>query len=350
MAAPRLRGSLEIRLLTDGARGRTRVVRLPPAAQRAFAALALAFALLFAAGLAAAPSTLSSLFLARAYGVQASRRLQLGERLQALVDRLEQTRQRGALLAERLARIQGIYEIAEAGAGGVPPAPSPTGPPPDSIFASTIAHGNRLETALARDLELARRRLEAIAAFERSQPELVATIPARPPLAGSSWVRTSAFGPRRSLFTHELEPHAGLDLAAPVGTPILAPAAGRVSFAGPVEADRRSDWWRMGRMVVVRHGDRFLTLYGHCERLLVRAGQRGAAGDPLATVGETGWATAPHLHYEIRRRRPSGNWEAVDPLDYAWGLSGGEPPAARSRPPADAGSGEAPALLPAFLR
>lgn len=350
MTAPRIRGPLEIRLLADGARGRARVLRLPAAAQRALAALGVAFGLLLLAGLATAPSTLSSLLLSREYAVQATRRLQLGERLKALVDRLGELRRRGASISGRLERIQTIYEIPDAAAAR-PATVHAAGAAPDSIFASTITHGNRLEAALARDLDLARQRLEAVAAFERGHPELVATVPARTPLAGSTWVLTSGYGPRRSLFTRELELHSGLDLAAPIGTPVLSPTAGVVTFAGPVEADRRSDWWRMGRMVVVRHGDQFVTLYGHCEELLVRAGQRVAAGDRLATVGETGWTTAPHLHYEIRRRRPSGEWEAVDPLDYALGLAlDDELPSGRRRPAADSGLATAPTLLPSFLR
>ena len=350
MAPVRIRGPLEIRLLADGARGRARVLHLSAAAQRVLLAFGIAFGLLFLAGLATAPSSVSSLLLSREYSAQSTRRLQLGERLQALVDRLEELRRVGASMSGRLERILTIYEIPNAAAAGPALVPA-AGATPDSIFASTITHGNRLEAALVRDLDLARQRLEVIAAFERSHPDLVATVPARAPLPGSAWVLSSGFGPRRSLFTRELELHAGLDLAAPIGTPVLAPTAGVVTFAGPVEADRRSDWWRMGRMVVVRHGDRFLTLYGHCDELLVRAGQRVAAGDRLATVGETGWTTAPHLHYEIRRLRPSGEWEAVDPLDYALSLTADdELPPERRRPAVDSGLGPAPVLLPTFLR
>jgi len=352
MSPLRIDGPLEVRLLADGARGRAHVVRLPVAVQRGFVALATAFGLLLLAGLATAPSTISSLWLSREYDVQVGRRQQLGDRLQALVDQLDELRRQGAAIARRLERIEAIYELPDAG-DARPPAASEAGPLPESIFASAIAHGHRLESALARDLGLARQRLETVAAFERGHADLVAAVPVRSPLAGAAWVRTSGFGSRRSPFTRELELHAGLDLAAPIGTPVLAPAAGVVTFAGPVEADRRSDWWRMGRMVVVRHGDHFLTLYGHCDELAVRDGQRVAAGDRLATVGETGWTTAPHLHYEIRRHRPSGEWQAVDPLDYALGWAGEEElAAARPRPASDAALGSAPAppLLPAFLR
>ena len=75
-------------------------------------------------------------------------------------------------------------------------------------------------------------------------------------------------------------------------------------------------------MVALRHGDRFLTLFGHCERLSVRVGQRVVRGQPIATVGKSGWSTTMHLHYEIRRRGAGGTWGAVDPrlyiLDQSW--------------------------------
>lgn len=350
MASRLIQGPLEVRLLSDAARGRSHSFRLGERAQRWLVLLAVAYALLLAGGLATAPPVVSSLLLQRDYEARASRRLQLGERLQALVDRLEEMRRQGALLAQRLARIEAIYEIAEPGGGAPVGAGRLSGAAFDTIFASTIAHGDRQATALARDLDLVRQRLETVAAFEREHADLVAAIPARPPLGGSSYVRTSGFGPRRSPFTRELELHAGLDLAAPIGTPIVAPAAGTVTFAGPVEADERSEWWRFGRLVVVRHGDRFLTLYGHCDQILVHAGQRVEAGAQLATVGETGWTTAPHLHYEIRRHRAAGEWQAVDPLDYAFGLAGEEEIPARRRPPGNPSVGGAPALLPAFLR
>jgi murein DD-endopeptidase MepM/ murein hydrolase activator NlpD len=353
MSLARPRGPLEIRVLPDDGRSRAHVLRLSAGAQRALAALGVACALLVAAGLATAPTVVTSLLLSRDYELQASRRLQLGERLQALVDRLGELRRRGGALAERLERVQAVYELGD-GVGLPSRAGAFTaGATPDSIFASTIDHGNRLAAELGLDLALARERLERIARFEASHADLVRSIPTRSPLAGSTFVLSSVFGSRRSVFTRELEPHFGLDLAAPAGTPILAPAAGIVTFAGAVAPDRRSDWWRFGRLVVLRHGDQFLTLYGHCDKLVVRRGQRVDAGQRLATVGETGWATAPHLHYEIRRRRPAGEWLAVDPLDYALGLAeieGAPRRSARRGREAAAGEARAPLLLPAFLR
>ena len=186
---------------------------------------------------------------------------------------------------------------------------------PPTIFGGVVTQGNRLEATLRRDLDRTDLALTAIGVFEATNRQLVAEVPARSPLRGEDVVLTSGFGSRRSPYTRALEFHSGIDLAAPAGTRIFAPTAGVVVWAGAVEADRRSDWWRLGQTVVLANGGSFRTLFGHCEQILVRRGMRVAAGDPIATVGETGWTTAPHLHYEIRRRSGSG-WTAVDPRDY----------------------------------
>jgi murein DD-endopeptidase MepM/ murein hydrolase activator NlpD len=72
---------------------------------------------------------------------------------------------------------------------------------------------------------------------------------------------------------------------------------------------------------VLRHGDRFVTLYGHLDEIRVRRGQRVKQGDVLGAVGNTGWSTSPHLHYEVRRKE-DGEFRPVDPriyiLDHQW--------------------------------
>jgi len=88
-------------------------------------------------------------------------------------------------------------------------------------------------------------------------------------------------------------PHEGIDISAPRGTPIMAAAKGRVTFAG-----NRGDGY--GNVVEVDHGYGYSTLYGHASQLLVTRGQEVARGDVIALVGATGIATGPHLHYEVR--------------------------------------------------
>ena len=87
--------------------------------------------------------------------------------------------------------------------------------------------------------------------------------------------------------------HAGIDLAAPTGTAVKAPAAGECIYDG---------WLRgYGRVVVLNHGRGFSTLYAHLSASLVKEGQEVKAGAVIAKVGKTGNTTGPHLHFEVRR-------------------------------------------------
>lgn len=103
------------------------------------------------------------------------------------------------------------------------------------------------------------------------------------------------FGPRGDRF------HAGIDIAAALGTPVAAAGAGRVVFAGS-----RAGW---GNEVTIAVGDGVRTLYAHLSRIDVRVGQLVATGAEVGLVGATGDATGPHLHFEVRVRGA-----AVDPL------------------------------------
>jgi hypothetical protein len=85
--------------------------------------------------------------------------------------------------------------------------------------------------------------------------------------------------------------HEGIDIAAAAGTPITAPAPGRVSFSGKK--------FGYGYVVELDHGNGVVTRYAHCRSLMVRVGDEVTDGAVIATVGRSGLATAPHLHYEI---------------------------------------------------
>lgn len=88
------------------------------------------------------------------------------------------------------------------------------------------------------------------------------------------------------------EHHDGIDIAAPLGTPISAAAAGKVIFAG----EQRG----YGKLAVIDHGGGEATVYAHCSEVLVQVGESVRAGQTIAKVGRTGRATGPHLHFEIR--------------------------------------------------
>ena len=108
-----------------------------------------------------------------------------------------------------------------------------------------------------------------------------------------------AFGTRSDPFSGESEFHKGVDISAPIGTPIHVTADGIVIFA--------SEQNGFGRLVVVDHGG-IQTWYGHMSKFLVRPGQEVRRGELIGLVGMSGRTTAPHLHYEVHE-----NGRAVNP-------------------------------------
>jgi murein DD-endopeptidase MepM/ murein hydrolase activator NlpD len=114
---------------------------------------------------------------------------------------------------------------------------------------------------------------------------------------------TSDFGHRPNPFGKGHAFHRGIDMAAPVGTPVQAVAAGTIITA---RHDRS-----YGEFVVIDHHNGYRTLYAHNSKLLVKAGDRVKVGQQIAKVGSTGQSTGPHLHFEIHR-----HGKRVDPSPY----------------------------------
>lgn len=97
--------------------------------------------------------------------------------------------------------------------------------------------------------------------------------------------------------------HHAIDIAAPIGVPIRAAAAGEVVVAGFTE------YPGYGRMIVIRHADGYQTVYGHLSASYVRNGEHVARGEMIGRMGSTGRSTGSHLHFEIAR----GSW-LLDPM------------------------------------
>jgi murein DD-endopeptidase MepM/ murein hydrolase activator NlpD len=114
---------------------------------------------------------------------------------------------------------------------------------------------------------------------------------------------SSRFGWRQNPFTGMREHHNGLDIGAPIGTPVGAAASGRVAAVGvsPV----------YGRYVILSHADGLQTLYGHLNRVLTTRGASVAQGEQIGEVGNTGYSTGAHLHFTVFRRGVP-----VDPLSF----------------------------------
>lgn len=130
------------------------------------------------------------------------------------------------------------------------------------------------------------------------------SIPSRSPL--QAMTLTSGFGMRNHPVLGGRRNHKGIDLAAPSGTPVYAPADGVIA---------RADWFSSyGNYIQIEHGGELQTRYGHLSGFAVQAGQRVHKGDLIGYVGSTGRSTGPHLHYEVRVADV-----AVDPTPYLTG-------------------------------
>lgn len=263
-----------------------------------------------------APGVISGVLNSQEFLALTAERARHGERLQALVGRMEQIDRRTAALNARMDKIFLAYGLPRDQARGDGGHPFQRVPVPDSIYSSAVMRGNQLQARVEGRLRVLDTFLREVREFERGNPDQVRATPALCPIRGSDFVLTGTFARRRSPFTRDFEFHAGLDLAAPRGTPIYAPADGVVAFAGQYPMGRSPVWWRLGNLVILRHGDRFVTAFGHCDELRVRSGQKVRQGDFLATVGSTGWSTSPHVHYEVRRRMEDGEYRPVDPMIY----------------------------------
>lgn len=169
----------------------------------------------------------------------------------------------------------------------------------------------------------ARERAEAAARAEANQetvtppaPSTVApeaiTAPATTFLRPVSGYVSSRFGPRENPLTGAPESHRGIDIVNATGTPIVSAASGIVIKAAEATG--------YGNVVFVSHvvnGQVWTTVYGHLDSITVSAGQMIEAGQTVGTLGNTGWSTGPHLHFELHR----GEWapgqpNAVDPGPY----------------------------------
>jgi len=123
-----------------------------------------------------------------------------------------------------------------------------------------------------------------------------------PPLITKSGI-SSDFGMRVDPFSGLWQAHHGIDLMAKFGTPILATNPGKVSFSGYLP--------NYGNTVEIDHGNGFITRYGHAERVLVKTGDLVEASQTIALVGNSGRATGPHLHFEVRQ-----NHNLINPRNF----------------------------------
>jgi murein DD-endopeptidase MepM/ murein hydrolase activator NlpD len=224
---------------------------------------------------------------------------ELNGRLATLADTLTRISQRDARIRV-LANLEPIDpQVQAAGIGG----------PASPEFALAGITGASRRTAEIRvDLGALIRRANLLASsFKEAADSLAlhtARLAATPSIMPTQGWLSSAFSSMRTHpILHMARPHEGIDVSAPMGSPIEAPAAGIVSDAG----------WETGygNTITIDHGFGIVTKFAHASKLLVRNGQRVSRGQRIALVGNSGLATGPHLHYEVHV-----NGRPVNPLKY----------------------------------
>lgn len=165
-----------------------------------------------------------------------------------------------------------------------------------------VAYGARVDIdgLIRRANVLAASFTEITDSLSRNNDRMART-PSIMPTAG--WL-TSHFSRRRlHPLLHIARPHEGIDVAGPMGAPIVAPAAGVVK-----RVNKETGY---GLVLEIDHGNGIVTKYAHTSKIVVKTGQRVTRGQVVANVGSSGLSTSPHLHYEIHV-----NGKVVDPLTY----------------------------------
>jgi len=215
---------------------------------------------------------------------------EVAQRVASLRDTLDVIRKREAQI-RLLAGLPSTDSAAAIAAGGdVAAGDSATAAPTHADVETLIQRADLLSArfaAVTDSLELNTKRF--------------ASVPSIMPTAG--WLTSQFSRARVHPLLHTTRPHEGIDVAAPMGAPIVAPASGTVTKVGYENG--------YGNVLEIDHGNGIVTRYAHCSRIDVRANQHVTRGQRIAAVGSTGLATGPHLHYELHI-----NGKVVNPMTY----------------------------------
>lgn len=169
----------------------------------------------------------------------------------------------------------------------------------DEPASGTLEELDRLASVVGEESQS----LRSLERYLERAGRVLGALPSRWPVRGPV---NSEFGRRNSPWSEDrLEAHSGMDIGAPRGTPVLAPAAGTVVFAGNQP--------EYGITLIIDHGNDIKTLYGHLTRVDVTAEQKVERGQVVAQTGNTGRSSGPHLHYEIQVKG-----QPVNPRSYLW--------------------------------
>lgn len=226
--------------------------------------------------------------------------------LNELHDMEAQARSMTGLAPKSSSRESTIFSVGggKGGAGGgldefVEPAGNQFVNPPGVIYGLARPSADML----IQEINLRTESLRGLVGQLKERESELARLPSIWPAVTRRRAISSPYGYRKDPFTLRVRHHDGTDIRAPSGTPIIATADGKVSFAG-WDGD-------YGKIVRINHGNGMTTCYGHMKSYCVKPGQAVKRGDVIGKVGSTGRSTGPHVHYEVRV-----NGKTVNPSKY----------------------------------
>ncbi len=233
-------------------------------------------------------------------------RLKLERETEALSEKTAQLQREVEILRKQLDSLESVRIRVSLSSGLETPLAQD---PVDDIGRRFRLFGSTSDAPRSEDFDRTLEQARAAARFLDSslhvltrQAERTAELPTLRPV-GPEAILTRGFGPARDPFTGRMNLHAGVDYSMPNGSPVFAAGGGVVIAAGSDHI------W--GNHVRIRHADRAETFYAHLHSINVSARARVERGQVIGTVGQSGHATGPRLHFEMRL-----NGEHVDPLLY----------------------------------
>ncbi|MFM8834594.1 MAG: M23 family metallopeptidase [Cytophagales bacterium] len=225
--------------------------------------------------------------------------------LQASADRIEQLKTQDRALYEKLFEAKAQTDAAETGLDKeeILNASSST---LGGWIANTMDQAKRLQAKS----HVANQYFSESASIEKHELRILKGLPTVPPIEKFDPEKlVSGFGKRINPFHKGLYPHDGVDIAAPVGTLVLAAGPGTITYIS--QSNLLAGF---GNYIDIDHGNGIVTRYAHLAEVKVRYGQRVNKGQPIATVGNSGGSIAPHLHYEVIK-----NGKNVNPVMFMIG-------------------------------